>query len=129
MPNTYSEKKAKSILSDLAILKLEGEHAQYHQNRSPLAYEPTGRNSHTYRSDKPLINDHRSYKAYLFDLSTTLSRNLNERQYMAVIAYFSHAKVTITQVSNELGYGRESIGNAIRKAIKLVSEVNRTSHN
>ncbi|MFQ3249617.1 MAG: hypothetical protein ACI9O6_001425 [Glaciecola sp.] len=120
---SFSEKKAKSILTDIAVLKIEGDHVPYGQYRSPLAYENIGRNSHTYRSDIPLINDQRSYKAYLFDLSTTLSRKLNERQYMAVIAYFSHAKITMQDVSDKLGYGRESIGNAVKKAIDIVSEV------
>ena len=117
------QKHVESILLDLAISQLEPSIDIGRYARSSLDKVQTNGNSHTYRTDKPLINDIKTYDRFLAEVNALLKRNLNERQYIAVILYFSHAKTTQQNVSDLMKYNRDSISNAIVKARRLIKEI------
>lgn len=116
-----SKRKAESILCDLVYMKIEGDISAISRKQSLITQEATGRNSHSYRTDRPLISTVKNYSTFLFDLDKQLRKELSKRQYIAVLCYFSHARVTLTEVSREMGYCAKSVSKAVNKALKIVS--------
>lgn len=108
---------------DLAIKQLEPDIELNNHSCSSFNLIPTNGNSHTYRTDKPLTNDFRNYERLLVEINYILKIQLNKRQYMAVILYFSHGKVTITKVAESLSCDLGVISNAIAKARRIINEI------
>ena len=121
-----SNKKIDSILMDLAIAYTDGDLLERPRIRNSLDIGIGTRNSHVYRSDIPLIDDFKTYNKLLLNLTTTLQKQLNKMQFLAVMLYFSHAKVSVALVSKELDYNSSSITNAISRA-RLIAEDRLTS--